>query len=173
MDLTITTIRELFPIIFPKHLRIPAKELRKRLRNDYYLIHTLEDMQGFALICNYGTIYHLDYLGVNPNVQGKGIGKQLLLLLTKTYKKISLECEESLVPYYTKFGFKDTKLDYRWNNHKLHFMVLNMSSIEIFSQLTFLQKIVKNNIAIIRKIFFSKNYELIYLWFDKHYTWND
>ena len=132
-------IRNLFKVIFPPKLQILSKDLRKRLRQKYYIIETVDETSGFALIHYHNGIYHLDYLGVNPTIQGKGIGTKLLTTVIKKYKKISLECEKNLVPYYSKFGFIDSKLEYSWHHQKMHLIVQtndylrNHGTIKIFT----------------------------------------
>jgi len=51
---------------------------------------------------------HIDYLGVSEKYKGIGIGKLLLNTIMNSYKsyQITLECENHLLEYYNKFGFK-------------------------------------------------------------------
>lgn len=170
-------IKNTYKEIFPDHLRITNKEMRKRLRQNYYIIHRLDDIQhiqGFALIHRRRNIYHLDYLGVHSTAQGKGIGKQLISLILEKYKKITLECEDNLIPYYTKFGFVDSKYDYRWNNLALHYMTRGMNYIEILKQYIALTKEQKDYICTIGTNDSYTPYSIIHtvtFWFDKHHTW--
>jgi GNAT superfamily N-acetyltransferase len=173
-----TTIRKIFTDIFPYHLRILAKELRHRLRNKYYNVHTISNNQGFALIYQCKNVYHLDYLGVDPTTQGKGLGKQLLLELTQRYPKMSLECESHLVPFYTKFGFNEVaKIEYRWNNHILHLMVRGLSDLQ---SLLYAQTLIKKlACSSIEEDFMKKDlwsffkYKLTSSFFFKHHAWNE
>lgn len=81
---------------------------------------------GFAVISSYGqrAVFHLDYLVVSPLARGKGLGSSMCRLLIsflkdearknfKGPKFLSLECDASLIPFYTRFGWIDTKLEPR------------------------------------------------------------
>ena len=168
-------IRNLFKVIFPPKLQILSKDLRKRLRQKYYIIETVDETSGFALIHYHNGIYHLDYLGVNPTIQGKGIGTKLLTTVIKKYKKISLECEKNLVPYYSKFGFIDSKLEYSWHHQKMHLMVRQMTTSEIMEQLKYLQQVLILwycfLITVIKAVRHQPEQIVVYLWFDKHRFW--
>jgi len=59
-------------------------------------------------IPNFPNLVHLDYIFVNKDLQGKGIGSRFMRdlisrLRDEGYKSMSLECYDELVPFYFKF----------------------------------------------------------------------
>jgi len=76
---------------------------------------------GMAVISNYGrkSVIHIDYLAISELCQGKGLGvllmKSLIGYLTHhgsspNPKLFSLECEERLIPFYSRLGFLNAEL---------------------------------------------------------------
>lgn len=52
--------------------------------------------------------YHILTYEVNRNFRGSGIGKEMMIILRKKFfkKPISLRCDNNIVSFYTKLGFK-------------------------------------------------------------------
>ena len=93
-------------------LRINFKNLNKRINKlksniDYIINDNLKI--GFGMLFRNKFIYnswHLDYFAINPKYHSCGYGSLLLKNIINKYKKITLECDNHLVNYYKKFGFK-------------------------------------------------------------------
>jgi len=75
--------------------RLPLRKLKR----DYQMMLYQNDV--ILVLKQLGSLFHLEYLGVNPDSQGKGMGKKMLSL----FPKVTLECREHLIPFYEKMGF--------------------------------------------------------------------
>ena len=108
--------------------KIKIKNLKKRMNNlnskiEYLTIDNIK--VGFCMLFKNkynDDNWHLDYFAIDPLYQFKGYGTTLLNLIVSKYKKITLECENSLINYYNKFGFIKCKIKYYYNNLHLNFM---------------------------------------------------
>ena len=117
------TIFDLFKKIyyscFHPSERIPV---RKLIRN--YEIRIFKHSVILVLI-KLENYYHLEFLGVHPSCQGKGFGKKVL----DFFPNLTLECKESLIPFYQKMGF--TVLD---KNKKYYFLYKGINSSQAKEQ---------------------------------------
>jgi len=81
-------------------------------------------VSGFAIISNYGQhiVEHLEYVAINPICRGKGLGSTLCNLVIGFLRNeanksdlapkfASLECESSLIPFYSKIGWSKTDIE--------------------------------------------------------------
>jgi len=79
---------------------------------------------GMAMISNMGKerVLHIEYLAISDLCQGKGMGGLMLKNLvgclqreTKTAnrgpKMLTLECEDRLIPFYSKFDFQNSEIE--------------------------------------------------------------
>ena len=105
--------------------------LKKILENENHIIHvavlngkivgstTLLIEQKF--IHEGGFVGHIEDVVVNKEFEGQGIGMKLVLSLLdvakekKCYKTI-LNCEDKLIPFYEKIGFKQKSTEMRFDH---------------------------------------------------------
>ena len=105
--------------------------LKKILENENHIIHVAE-LNGKIVgsttllieqkfIHEGGLVGHIEDVVVNKEFQGHGIGMKLVLSLLgvakekKCYKTI-LNCEDKLLPFYEKIGFKQKSTEMRFNH---------------------------------------------------------
>ena len=109
-----------------------AKEiLRKILDDENHIIHVAE-LNGKIVgsttllieqkfIHEGGFVGHIEDVVVNKEFEGRGIGMKLVLSLLdvakekKCYKTI-LNCEDKLIPFYEKIGFKQKSTEMRFDH---------------------------------------------------------
>lgn len=88
--------KKIYYSCFESKDRLPIRKLKR----DYEVM--LYQNDAIVVLKQLGSLFHLEYLGVNPNSQGKGFGRKIL----DSFPNITLECREHLIPYYKKFGFQ-------------------------------------------------------------------
>ena len=105
--------------------------LKKILENENHIIHVAE-LNGKIVgsttllieqkfIHEGGFVGHIEDVVVNKEFEGQGIGMKLVLSLLdvakgkKCYKTI-LNCEDNLIPFYEKIGFKQKSTEMRFNH---------------------------------------------------------
>ena len=105
--------------------------LKKILENENHIIHVAE-LNGKIVgsttllieqkfIHEGGFVGHIEDVVVNKEFEGRGIGMKLVLSLLdiakekKCYKTI-LNCEDKLIPFYEKIGFKQKSTEMRFNH---------------------------------------------------------
>ena len=105
--------------------------LKKILENENHIIHVAE-LNGKIVgsttllieqkfIHEGGFVGHIEDVVVNKEFQGHGIGMKLVLSLLgvakekKCYKTI-LNCEDKLLPFYEKIGFKQKSTEMRFDH---------------------------------------------------------
>ena len=105
--------------------------LKKILENENHIIHVAE-LNGKIVgsttllieqkfIHEGGFVGHIEDVVVNKKFEGQGIGMKLVLSLLdvakekKCYKTI-LNCEDKLIPFYEKIGFKQKSTEMRFNH---------------------------------------------------------
>ena len=105
--------------------------LKKILENENHIIHVAE-LNGKIVgsttllieqkfIHEGGFVGHIEDVVVNKEFEGQGIGMKLVLSLLdvakerKCYKTI-LNCEDKLIPFYEKIGFKQKSTEMRFNH---------------------------------------------------------
>ena len=105
--------------------------LKKILENENHIIHVAE-LNGKIVgsttllieqkfIHGGGIVGHIEDVVVNKEFQGHGIGMKLVLSLLgvakekKCYKTI-LNCEDKLLPFYEKIGFKQKSTEMRFDH---------------------------------------------------------
>jgi len=79
---------------------------------------------GMAMITNAGKerVLHIEYLAISDLCQGKGMGGLMLKNLVGCLQKethslnrgpkmLTLECEDRLIPFYSKFDFQNSELE--------------------------------------------------------------
>ena len=105
--------------------------LKKILENENHIIHVAE-LNGKIVgsttllieqkfIHGGGIVGHIEDVVVNKEFQGHGIGMKLVLSLLgvakekKCYKTI-LNCEDKLIPFYEKIGFKQKSIEMRFDH---------------------------------------------------------
>ena len=105
--------------------------LKKILENENHIIHVAE-LNGKIVgsttllieqkfIHEGGLVGHIEDVVVNKEFEGHGIGMKLVLSLLdvakekKCYKTI-LNCEDKLIPFYEKIGFKQTTNEMRFDH---------------------------------------------------------
>ena len=110
----------------------PVKNiLKKILENENHIIHVAE-LNGKIVgsttllieqkfIHEGGFVGHIEDVVVNKKFEGRGIGMKLVLSLLdvakekKCYKTI-LNCEDKLIPFYEKIGFKQKSTEMRFDH---------------------------------------------------------
>ena len=105
--------------------------LKKILENENHIIHVAE-LNGKIVgsttllieqkfIHEGGFVGHIEDVVVNKEFEGQGIGMKLVLSLLdvakekKCYKTI-LNCEDKLIPFYEKIGFKQKSTEMRFDH---------------------------------------------------------
>ena len=105
--------------------------LKKILENENHIIHVAE-LDGKIVgsttllieqkfIHEGGFVGHIEDVVVNKKFEGQGIGMKLVLSLLdvakgkKCYKTI-LNCEDNLIPFYEKIGFKQKSTEMRFDH---------------------------------------------------------
>ena len=105
--------------------------LKKILENENHIIHVAE-LDGKIVgsttllieqkfIHEGGFVGHIEDVVVNKKFEGQGIGMKLVLSLLdvakekKCYKTI-LNCEDKLIPFYEKIGFKQKSTEMRFDH---------------------------------------------------------
>ena len=105
--------------------------LKKILENENHIIHVAE-LNGKIVgsttllieqkfIHEGGFVGHIEDVVVNKKFEGRGIGMKLVLSLLdvakekKCYKSI-LNCEDKLIPFYEKIGFKQKSTEMRFDH---------------------------------------------------------
>ena len=105
--------------------------LKKILENENHIIHVAE-LNGKIVgsttllieqkfIHEGGFVGHIEDVVVNKEFEGQGIGMKLVLSLLdvakekKCYKTI-LNCEDKLIPFYEKIGFKQKSIEMRFDH---------------------------------------------------------
>ena len=105
--------------------------LKKILENENHIIHVAE-LNGKIVgsttllieqkfIHEGGFVGHIEDVVVNKEFEGHGIGMKLVLSLLdvakekKCYKTI-LNCEDTLIPFYEKIGFKQKSTEMRFDH---------------------------------------------------------
>jgi len=105
--------------------------LKKILESENHIIHVAE-LNGKIVgsttllieqkfIHEGGFVGHIEDVVVNKEFEGQGIGMKLVLSLLdvakekKCYKTI-LNCEDKLVPFYEKIGFKQKSIEMRFDH---------------------------------------------------------
>ena len=105
--------------------------LKKILENENHIIHVAE-LDGKIVgsttllieqkfIHEGGFVGHIEDVVVNKEFEGQGIGMKLVLSLLdvakekKCYKTI-LNCEDKLLPFYEKIGFKQKSTEMRFDH---------------------------------------------------------
>ena len=105
--------------------------LKKILENENHIIHVAE-LDGKIVgsttllieqkfIHEGGFVGHIEDVVVNKKFEGRGIGMKLVLSLLdvakekKCYKTI-LNCEDKLIPFYEKIGFKQKSTEMRFDH---------------------------------------------------------
>ena len=105
--------------------------LKKILENENHIIHVAE-LNGKIVgsttllieqkfIHEGGFVGHIEDVVVNKEFEGRGIGMKLVLSLLdvakekKCYKTI-LSCEDKLIPFYEKIGFKQKSTEMRFDH---------------------------------------------------------
>ena len=105
--------------------------LKKILENENHIIHVAElngNIVGSTtllieqkFIHEGGLVGHIEDVVVNKEFEGHGIGMKLVLSLLdvakekKCYKTI-LNCEDKLLPFYEKIGFKQKSTEMRFDH---------------------------------------------------------
>lgn len=51
-------------------------------------------------------VWQLEYLAVAPEFQSRGFGRLLIEAVIQRFKCVSVDCESSLISYYSRFGFR-------------------------------------------------------------------
>jgi glucosamine-phosphate N-acetyltransferase len=105
--------------------------LKKILENENHIIHVAE-LNGKIVgsttllieqkfIHEGGFVGHIEDVVVNKEFEGQGIGMKLVLSLLdvakekKCYKTI-LNCEDKIIPFYEKIGFKQKSTEMRFDH---------------------------------------------------------
>lgn len=73
------------------------------------VFHVVESGRVVAVAIVYqisARVWQLEYLAVLPECQSRGYGRLLIQAVVSRYRRVSLDCESPLIPYYMKFGFR-------------------------------------------------------------------
>ncbi|MCT4783807.1 MULTISPECIES: GNAT family N-acetyltransferase [Exiguobacterium] len=94
-------------------LELSAEELERMCRQSWYALYAFDDhrLVGMGRVISDGVITGIICgVGVSPNDQAKGIGKNIMVRLVHHCEQNrvipQLMCVEDLEPYYEKLGFE-------------------------------------------------------------------
>lgn len=133
----IDSIIRIYTQNFSRDLRIPYKEIMKRLSKNIYNTHVMYstdngEVIGFSfvvLLYNLNCVF-IDYIAIDNKYQGKGLGKILFNHIydfhtqNVNYWLLALECEDKLIGMYSKWGCKKVPINYDiYDNHHFNLMV--------------------------------------------------
>lgn len=120
---------------FRKYIRIPKNVIKNRLKNDTYELNILKknkNIIGFSFVAifeKYKCVF-IDYIAIAKKYHGRGYGKILFNRIFDHYVKeknshetLVLECENSLMNMYIKWGCRKIPILYRVNDLELNIMV--------------------------------------------------
>lgn len=104
--------RTLYSSYFLKKCELKPDDIQKLLTNGYYNMHfamaqgTVIGLLIYAKLPN--NIFYIEYLCINKEFQKYGIGKNLIKQFLQNLPNdasCGLNCENSVIGYYQKFGF--------------------------------------------------------------------
>jgi len=126
---TLQEVAELWQNEFKGPSEIPLSKFMNFILTGVYRVFVLTQsdlpqgkrISGFAVSSNYGQSYveHLEYLAVSPSCRGRGLGSVLCQRFLQCLKTpgskgprfTTLECEASLIPFYSKLGWTESELE--------------------------------------------------------------
>jgi hypothetical protein len=125
---------EIYKSRFKADIRVSIPTLRKRIRSGkYQVVVAINDrvVTAFMLVHSKGNVTHLDYLATHAK-KGQGCGTVLVKeLIDKKDGIITLECEDSLVGYYRRFGFDVVTSDYRFQDKRMNIMAYRWNGLRV------------------------------------------
>lgn len=86
----------------------------RRLYESSVVFQVIEKSQVVAIAIVYPVtkrVWQLEYLAVTPECQSRGFGRLLIETILRKYTYVSLDCESTLITYYSRFGFQSLN---RW-----------------------------------------------------------
>lgn len=108
-------------------LHLSVTELKMMCLNSWYAVYAFEGQKlvGMGRVISDGVITGVICgLGVHPDYQSRGIGRQILQRLVEHCEKSrvfpQLMCEEGLEPYYEKLGFQRFTIGMKKNIQRTH-----------------------------------------------------
>lgn len=129
-DNNFNRVSQLYKDSFTPDVRIRIKLVKRRLRTNKYKLYLImghdKIVRGFCLFGTFSRFNHLDYIAIKKEFRGNGMGSLVMKMILDVYgnKPITLECEDKLIPFYEKFGFKVIpNLVYTAWNKRLNLMV--------------------------------------------------
>ncbi|EON76017.1 hypothetical protein ADIS_3495 [Lunatimonas lonarensis] len=97
-----------------KYLKLTKEDLNLAMEQSWRVVYAYHNkaLIGTGRVISDGIINaYLCGVGVIPELQNKGIGRQISKLLIESCTKkglpIQLFCEDRLIPFYKKFGFTE------------------------------------------------------------------
>lgn len=125
---------------FEKYIRIPKNVIKNRLKNNIYELNIIKknkDIIGFSFVVifkKYNFIF-IDYIAIAKEFHGRGYGKLLFNHIFNHYisqnnigTSLILECENSLLNMYKKWGCNKIPILYDLNNLELNLMIKSNSN---------------------------------------------
>lgn len=108
-------------------IHLSVTELEMMCLNSWYIVYAFEGQKlvGMGRVISDGVITGVICgLGVHPDYQSRGIGRQILQRLVEHWEKSrvfpQLMCEEGLEPYYEKLGFQRFTIGMKKNIQRTH-----------------------------------------------------
>lgn len=108
-------------------IHLSVTELKMMCLNSWYAFYAFEGQKlvGMGRVISDGVITGVICgLGVHPDYQSRGIGRQILQRLVEHCEKSrvfpQLMCEEGLEPYYEKLGFQRFTVGMKKNIQRTH-----------------------------------------------------
>lgn len=93
---------------FISTLKIKSRDISK----PKYMKYIILDNNAMIGLLIYHFIYdvvYIDYLVIDSVFQNRGYGKNIIKTFIDKYQDVSCDCVHTLVPYYTKLGFRQYK----------------------------------------------------------------
>ena len=130
---------------------------------------------GFALLVHLNDIVHIDYLAINNVYRGQGYFGKLMQVILEKYPYLSLECEDTLVQLYSKYGFVNSNIDHTFQGTQLNFMTRGCMEKRIYHIITALvsklQSLITEDIVKDYIVVEFEDGEKPIIFFDKRSTW--
>src|SRR3989338_6761837 len=126
----INLTKDLYQSCFSPEMRKPIRHLMRLEQMGRYEVWSLStdnDVEEGFIYC-FGIndrIKHIDYLGINENLRGQGIGSILMrrFIDVNHPMALTLECEGALVKFYGRFGFQVIPKPYDYQGHSMRLMI--------------------------------------------------
>ena len=119
-------------------------------RGDFCIIQKYDDViKGFLLLVKKSSGFKIDLIGVDPQFQGLGVGRQLINEISHHTHEVSFELREHAGLQFTSLNFTDPLLSRRSHNQRHGIFTRKKSTVkELFDSLHHYLLIFKRHIRV-------------------------